>query len=329
MQFSKIDFTIRAYYLQVTLDQEDCQKIINMRRAQRTSTINDVGGLVAAINSGDFVYSPGQAFRFDVNGKSRDGLHRALACVLANPGSTITVDIATGLTEEELAVIDLGSIRTISNILELEEVAQTAKEAKDIASIGRALMLFDMQCMKDANHHAAIRAAIAGTGSTVVQKKHEEEWIKNHMEEIKRAATYAQTCSLPTKVAGLIYAIFYRINPEQAKMFLKQIADGLDITDKQSPIAIFRSYIEKSPKMDPKKKAAFLVKSWNAYRTAEPMERLLYRPEQAFNVEGYKQKPTDAVVATFTSNSTKKAIKAALLNTPKVMGATTSSQFIQ
>lgn len=264
MKFSDVDLTITKTWSSVVITPQEAEAIIDAMPLQRKPTGTALETLIADVEAGTFQYVPGNAIHFDLSRLLANGQHRCLACALG--GNSITVDVVTMATPEQIKALDLGVSRKTKDIMDMRDSNPNINE--NIAKIGKALFMFDAT--------QSIVAAV--TPKRVATKTQELEYITDHHEELLTAATFVcrpRTGVKPLRskqVEGLMFVLFNRVDPEYAVGFFESLENGAGL-DESNQIHQLRERLmlchtsdKKQNKLTTLEIANLLIRAWEGSR---------------------------------------------------------------
>lgn len=233
-----------------------------------------VTALVDAIKRGEWVEN-GETIKFNGGGGLIDGQHRLAA--ISKAGRPVTTLVVRGLPSGAQETVDIGSTRTVGNILAIRGYAH----ANQLAAVTRIVW-----CHANSGElspmHAALLQPTPQQLIEIVESDHENllEWIR------WGARTHRQDQALNisgTVMSGVAYVFASGSTDEDARAFFEQLVTPLAASD---PTAVLRKRLlthgYHNP-MPPRLRLALVVKAWNAWLNGEKPTRLTWRAGGATN----------------------------------------------
>jgi hypothetical protein len=219
----------------------------------------------------------GDTIRFTKSGRMIDGQHRLIACVMTQ--RPFWAIIVTGLDEDVSRTIDTGKIRTLSNVLDLNEGQSTLNT--NYASITQALMQYELQGLQGIL-----------TNNVTVTKDQLYSLFKEQESEIITATNYTRRATgvklLTAKMEGFFYVLFHRADHVKAKEFFDGLNDGIGLTA-DSPVRNLRDRLInanaaklKAHLLSNREIVGIVVKAWNAFMTNTPVKSLRFSTNESF-----------------------------------------------
>lgn len=241
---------------------------VNRRTSQRR-----VKMLVAAIQAGEWQLT-GEAIKLDADGKVRDGKHRLIA--IAEAGVPVQSLVIRNLPEPAFDVLDTGKARSPSDVLSIHGHMYTTATA----ACARGLI---------AHERGGRYVARGGTLDNYVSSVAILAYVESHP-EVERAVLLGETLKQAGFLGGtglwaIAIALFMRVDPEAAEVFVSELAEGAELR-RDSPLLKLRTQFVGGGKRwwsasgeNREQLLALTIKTWNAWRKAEPMTQLRWRSE--------------------------------------------------
>jgi hypothetical protein len=199
----------------------------------------------------------GEALKLDRDGNLIDGQHRLKAVIEAD--MTITFHVFTGLARDVYRHLDTGAIRTYTDVLKIDQETHPSALASAAAWVHRYLNSF--------------------SGSARISHEMGDRVLEEHP-RLREFADYS-TKRLVQRGLGVAFHYLCALRDEdRAARFFKELADGTARQD--TPVYTLRERLIRE-KMSGKKHtltqlviAGFIIKTWNADVTGQPLPTLKY-----------------------------------------------------
>lgn len=234
--------------------------------ANRPLVQKRVAALVTAIKRGEWVEN-GETIKFNGGGTLIDGQHRLAA--IAQGGRAVTAWVARGLPTGAQETVDIGSTRTVGNMLAIRGYSH----ANQLAGVARIIWTY-----RSSGELDATAATYQPTPQQLLAIVEDEadllDWIKWSSRVVNQDA--ALRISI-TVMAGLAYVFASVSSEEDAKAFFEQLVTPLSASD---PTAVLRKRLLQQgfhTRMPPRLRLALVVKAWNAWIRGERPTRFTWR----------------------------------------------------
>lgn len=194
-------------------------------------------------------------------GRLIDGQNRLFAVVLAE--IPVKMEIAYGVPEDAVPVLDTGAARTAADVLGNSGV----KERMRASAIVRWI------CMWEAKAYTGKSRGLNPTHSEILERYYASPGIFN---AATSRATDCQIRELGTGApVGTAFALFAAIDVEEAHAFFDQFITGADLPN-TSPVLVLRNRMirYRAERMTRPEQLAFFIKAWNFYRAGETIQKL-------------------------------------------------------
>ena len=239
---------------------------INTNRNIKKSRIN---GYVRDIRAGNWVLT-GEAIKFDTSGNMIDGQNRCTAIVAAR--QNVWALVVTGVKDDALLNLDSGSTRTGADMLTISGIAKKA-DAKDIAAIARLHTAWHQGDVSNA------ASTVGGSAASMTRTELAEAVIS--IPNIEHAARMARSTywhlRLPVGAMGVAYLEFLEIDVSATNEFFGRIRDGVQTGPGDPFLALSRRAAADtagvSRAIAPGTALFYLFRTWNAFRSGEPLHR--------------------------------------------------------
>lgn len=204
----------------------------------------------------------GEAIKFSGDGTLLDGQHRLLAVI--ESGVTIQTLVVRGLDSDAQETMDTGKSRSLADVLKLRGEKNSVSLASIVAGIIRAEIY-------------GLKAGVSGgtsnfpvTNAQVTNRIDAEPTLRDLP---MRVVYVAQKAHVSTKILGVLYYQFSKIDDEDADFFLDHLLTGEKL-DGGSPILTLKRIL--SDLHDDNKGtrnnvyiAALVIQAWNKFRRGE------------------------------------------------------------
>jgi hypothetical protein len=210
----------------------------------------------------------GESIKISETGLILDGQHRLHAIIQAN--KAIVMLVISGLEDSVFDVIDTGSSRNASDAFKISDI----KHGNTIPSI------IAMYNLLEEGKKAKVGVNQKATNAMLIEQYYcdEDFWQNIAKESHQMYQTFAKILA-PSFIGGF-YAHFYKINSENAELFMKQLTTGMDVTNKTISLLRNRLMQDKMSvrKINPTVKMALIIKTWNCFVKGETLKTLSYDP---------------------------------------------------
>ena len=218
------------------------------------------------IKNGKWKYTQ-QTIQISKSGVVLDGQHRLMAVVLTQ--ISIEVLLGCGMDDDIFTVLDTGRVRQTSDTMAIAGIENPTK----IAAMVKFIINFEKGVYDQATRGYS-------RGSKKVTNEFATEFALQHLDSLYQSYYYGYNKDNKiisgTTLAALHY-IFKKFNNEQANIFCKSLADGLNLT-RENPIYLLRKRLiedGRTKKMSVYEKTALVVKAWNLFRNGKKISRLV------------------------------------------------------
>lgn len=227
----------------------------NIRAAKLNQYISDIANDRWQLN--------GETLQVSREGDLNNGQHRCSAVMAAN--KAIRTFIGFGFTRESRTTVDVGAMRTTGDHLSV----QGYKNAAGLAGITRFLLAYEM------NEGTDTQGTNRVTTAAINERVHrdplliEAAHVGGSTSKMKRMAS--------PSVLGFAYYLMARIDKDDAKKFIDQVASGLHM-ERHEPAYVVRETLINRPGLSRELKIEVLLRGWNNFRQKKPMRsmRIMY-----------------------------------------------------
>lgn len=237
----------------------------------RKSVTRKITQFAADMEAEDWLLN-GEPIIFDTKGRVIDGEHRLRAITLS--GASATMVVIRGVDPEARRTVDTGTARSFGQVCEMDGI----KNPNAVAAVTRRAYLIDTK--------GSYMSRGPGSGERVPSHSALKEYRDAHHPEISLAVVRGQDVRkafgvVTTNIAATAFLLFSRIDPDQAHLFIEQLAFGEGLK-RGMPAYTLRERLTKDATrtVDQKRLSSdehlgLICRSWNHYRDDEPVERLM------------------------------------------------------
>lgn len=223
------------------------------------------------MSNGNWKEDTGELIKISKTGILLDGQHRLIALIKAD--MPIYFHIARGLSDEILDVLDTGNLRSAGDVFRLNDIPyssnipsyiqqyHTIKNTNALVRGNKSQRLSNSECLKYYNASPEFWNLIA-TNS--------HRFYDMFSKALKQSTI------------GGLYAVFYEINSQTADSFFTELCSGADVTNKSILLLrkkLLDDRISSSKKLMSSTKVAYIIKTWNYYRSGLDVGVLKYNPD--------------------------------------------------
>lgn len=265
LTFEEIDPDIARVYLAKNIENN------------RNVVIDRVGQYARDMESGRWRETT-ETIKFDSEGNLIDGQHRLRAVVRA--GVTVRFLVARGLANDAVYVIDASLPRNAAGGLRM-----TGNQIANISTVVASAHLINAY-ENGVFRHSHVQLGRADR-MTVPESM---EFVTDRLDELQSAAHTAASCRphllIPTSVIAAASAILARVDADAAKEFFEAIVSGQFGPNDPILILIRRTVSDKvnSRKVLPATQLFYIIRTWNAWRAGETLQRISTNSSSAPNV---------------------------------------------
>lgn len=253
----------------VTVTPEMARQLLEQNTRNRNVSKGNYSKVLEAMSAGEWELN-GEAIKIARDGTLLDGQHRCL--VSAENDIPFQTLIVYGLPPETQDTMDTGKSRGPSDVLAINGYKQTA----DLASIATGIIRAERWGLRAATYQGATSYSI--TAKQVLARVEQEPSLI----DLIGKARALRKAGLSSKIAGILYYEFSKINQLDAEVFFEKLEYGEGL-QRNDPILTLRESlirIKTSVKGSANSgyTAALTIKSWNKYRAGENAAILRFTP---------------------------------------------------
>lgn len=226
--------------------------------------------------TGNWNTNTGETIKFNSFGRMIDGQNRLSALILAaqrDPDIAIEFDVAYGVPQNAMLVIDSGSSRTFSDSL---RIAEGHVPRMQISSIVRWAINWD--------------GGNPMGGGSKIAPTHSELWDRYRGESgafdaagARAVDAYRQGLGV-ARAVGTAFYLFARIDKGMANEFFDQFISGQHLVAGMPALTVRNRMIRKVDRMFPAEQLAVLVRAWGYHRRGEELYKItVMRKRDTFN----------------------------------------------
>jgi hypothetical protein len=254
------DFAKEARNLTVRIEiitPDRARDILNRNDRNRAIAAAVVNKYARDMKSGAWALN-GQTIKIGETGRLLDGQHRCAACVQSN--TSFPAIIVEGLNDEVFDTFDLGTRRSVSDLL---------KDRGETNTAVTAAVLRHVWLLK--NGFATLRT-VSPTVNELIQTLENNPEVRNSIRLSNKIRDVAPSIALA------LHYFFCKANPEKADEFIERLGSGV-MLESDSPILKLRDTLledraNRKRRLADAEKAALIIKAWNAFYEDKPMRVL-------------------------------------------------------
>ena len=265
---SKITFTeeiITPHIAQTYLD--------TMARNRRV-TKSSIDRYTHDMRSGKWIENTGEAIKFSEDGHLRDGMHRLKSIIAANV--SLSMLVMRGISKDAYEVLDTGVSRTGADVFRINGIKyDTLLPA----------LIVNYNCIKETGKmnfgNSSFKEVRSKNTNAAILNQYQTDplfWDFIAKETMSFYTSFSKMLS-PSFIGGF-YAITYKMNPDLATSFMRQLCIG-EMTSYN--VNLFRNKIindrtSGTRSMKVNVKLALIIKTWNYFIKKNKVKSLRYDP---------------------------------------------------
>ena len=244
----------------VLLTPELAQNLVDNQRRNRNIKRFTLSRYENQLRRGRW-FQTGETIKIDKEGRMVDGQHRC--CAVINTGISIPAAVASGLDDDAVYFIDIGTKRTGGDVLTMSG----HKNANNKAAALKWLFFYRNGLMERTTNPAVCpdHGDILGLAESV------------EMDYAMQIGNNAKSILVPSICAFAAY-VFYDLDNYDADCFFNFLIDGVGL-ERGSPVLMLRNRLiadkANKAKLPQIEKAALVFKAWNAYRKKVQIQQSL------------------------------------------------------
>lgn len=212
--------------------------------------------------SGNWNSDSGETIKLSETGRLIDGQNRMHAVIKA--GIPIDFDIAHGLPDAAMLVLDSGASRTGADALKVSGATDRMRSG----AIVRWSILWD------AGVFMGQGGAVAPTNTEINTR------YLSDPDGYDSAATRSSDCQRrglgAGRVAGMAFYLFARIDREQTHQFFDQFISGANLVQNSGPLVLRNRLARiRMDRITGPEQLALFIRSWNAFRSEKTVSQLI------------------------------------------------------
>lgn len=213
----------------------------------------------------------GEAVKFSRNGRLIDGQHRCLAVVQA--GTAVKMVVVRGLEEDVQEVIDSGAARTAGDALRMRGITYYSS----LAAASRIALLYEVGSIDGSN--------LRPTHSEIL------DFVDNNpdlAEAVEMAVAHRQAIDVPQSVLSLAIWRLKKVDPDDAYLFISQLAEKTDLKAGDAVLALLNRLVEVRRNgriMSRNDYLSLVFRAWNKWRSGEKIASLPIRGREGGAVD--------------------------------------------
>lgn len=213
----------------------------------------------------------GEAIKFSRTGRLLDGQHRLLAVVQS--GRTVQMVVVKGLEDKVQEVIDSGAARTVGDALRMRGEGLYSS----LAAAARLALLYEIGSIDSSN--------VRLTHSEVLEFVDRNTDLRAAVEQ---AVSYRNHIDVPVSVLSLAVWRLNRVDPDDAFLFISQLAEKTDLKAGDAILALHNRLTEVRRNSRIMARADYLsliFRAWNRWRAGEKIANLPIRTRDGSSVD--------------------------------------------
>lgn len=226
------------------------------------------------MKAGKWKDETGELIKISKSNVLLDGQHRLLALIDANV--SLYFHVASDVNDDVFTVLDTGKSRGGSDTLQVYGAKNYTRISAIIQSyhvLKRGNLSFKLTAGSQTKltNHSILEMYIEKESFWQEIGKKADSWY-NHFSKILTYST-----------VGSFYALFYDINPDQAKEFFDQLCIPKHYPKNPTIIILNKKLIEdkiSNRKITSAYRNAYILKTWNSFRSNKNIKILSYNPEK-------------------------------------------------
>lgn len=243
------------------------QRILKDNIGNRNPSEKAVNMYAKDMEEGRWKINTGDTIKISKTNRLLDGQHRLLAIIKSN--KTFEFTVAYNVPDDVFDVIDTNKNRSKNDVFAIAKIPNSSACSSIINSY---------LSLKKGNSTTEGKSSTGITNTIILDKYKEnaEHWQDVSKFSIKIYNSFAKI--LPLATIGSFYALFYDINPQDAREFFNQVGTGENVTN--NSISLLRKALLNdkvaSRKITTRHKNALIIKSWNAFRKNDHFKSLRF-----------------------------------------------------
>jgi hypothetical protein len=224
------------------------------------------------IKNGKWKQDTGELIKISKENVLLDGQHRLHAIIESN--TAVFFHIAKDVDDSVFDVLDTGKMRGGADTLQVLGV----KNYSRIAAIIKGYLVF-----KTGNSNFTTSRISKMTNQTLIETyNHRPEFWQ---EVARKSDVWYEKFSkiLTYSTIGSFYSLFYEINSNDAESFLNQLCDSSVYPKNKTIVVLNKKLIDdriSNKKMTQSYRNAYILKTWNSYRSGRDLKVLNFNPEK-------------------------------------------------
>lgn len=254
-----------------TLAKKWLESNVNNRRI-REATVNSYA---AEMKAGRWREGTAETIKFDRNKRLQDGQHRLLAIIKSN--CSYRFSVATNCDPENFKVIDQGSTRSISDVMQIEGIAQSTQLSAGIKYFHSLV-----------NNKTDINGGSKKVGFTSsigieIYRKEPDFWNNSNHTVISWYRNFSKILSPSFLLGNYAFLKKTSSHKDRVDQFFDLLCAKMGDPVSTASINLLRNALfedaRSTRKMNNFMKQQYFNTVWNAYVSGKPMRRLSYNPD--------------------------------------------------
>lgn len=260
-----------------TITPERAGELLQGNSHNRTIRQRQVDSLAVAIKRGDWVVN-GDMIRLSPTGVLLDGQHRLWAILEAD--MAVETFVGYGFTDEAQETMDVGRSRTLGDALKLRGEPNFTTTAAAIRKVW-AYETYGVPVVLNGHRNPTMQESLACLDRHPDLRAVIEGMSRNRYSRDPNPIAKAGKFIDQSAIAALWY-LMSLADSEDAYDFWRRLGGGYDLSETDSIYVLRERLIKEADEagggIHPKVKIAFVVRTWNAYRSGEIIKRLVFSP---------------------------------------------------
>jgi len=238
--------------------------------SNRPISLPEVARMANDMLSGKWAHN-GEPLIVSNTGHLNDGQHRCLACMKSR--ATFKTQITFGVSRESRTTVDVGRKRTVGHMLTMTGYAA----GNHLAHAAATVMIYK-------SYSEVVITADKRPTSVEVQD-YVILYADRLVSSLHKTRKVSDRFRISRGLGAALYCIFSEIDESEADDFFARFEEGTDM-DARDPVYCLRNVLLKDltavRKLPFEDKAAYIIKSWNAFRQKKTMSFLRWTEAEPF-----------------------------------------------
>jgi hypothetical protein len=220
------------------------------------------------------LWKVGPPLMIDRDGHLLDGQHRLQAVL--KTGVPVTFLVIRGLDPDTFHVLDQGAKRNIGDVLRMRGEQRFAELQAALVTKWRWDKVKDRPDRRMPSGGGSIGYPTVDEALALLER------LPTMRASVERGTAVGRAVHFSRGITSWLHYEFSQLDADDAELFFDKLASGTGL-DEDSPIRVARNQLlnaaTPSPELrDTERRAAWVVKAWNAYRRGAPTSLLKWSP---------------------------------------------------